>query len=162
MKKSKELHNTSRYPRVMPVVTSLFFLTSSLPLFLTAFAGCVTPHQVSRFEGDFTTVAISDEVFEIGFTGNTGVDAKALEQSLLQRAAQATRAHEFTHFVIEDRSWQGGLGFTLRLDRIGSSRHVERSIRIRCSSGDPGVPGAYDAEALLHPSPIAGKSLKTL
>ena len=162
MNKSERSHHTNWEGRPRFFVVSLFFLTSSLPLFITGAAGCATPHQAKRFEGGFTDVALSDDVFEIGFTGNTSVDAKGLEQSLLQRAAQATRAHGFTHFVIEGRNWQGGLGFVFRLDRIGPARHVERSIRIRCYSGEPGVPNAYDAEALLHPSPVAGTSLKAL
>lgn len=120
---------------------------------LVLFAGCATPYQATGFEGGFTEVAMADDVFEIGFNGNTRVDAKALEQSLLRRAAEAARAHGFTHFVVEDRGWQTGLGFVFRPGILGPSRHIERTMRIRCYTGDPGLPDAYDAEGRLHPAP---------
>ena len=114
-------------------------------------AGCATAGAGSAFHGGFSEERLDEDEFWIGFAGNLSVDAAALDQSLLRRAAEVTRRNGFSYFTVISRSRQSGLGVVLRLDRIGPLRRVERSLIIRCYSVAPDAPDAYDADQLLTP-----------
>jgi hypothetical protein len=92
---------------------------------------------------------VDAETFWIGFEGDTALDADAVEQTLLSRAAELAVQHGFTHFIVVQRQQGTGLGFVVRPGRIGPSRRTARSIHIRCFVGDPGDPDAVEARRLL-------------
>ena len=135
-------------------INSLHMLT--LCLCAVAAAGCTTS-KPANFQGGFTTARLARDEFEIRFDGNVGVDAKAMEETLLRRAAEVTLEQGYTYFVTTGSARQAGFNVSLTTDLLHSSRQTHRSIIIRCSP-PPGEPGAINAAEWLD-AHRAGASL---
>lgn len=119
-------------------------------------AGCAFQSK-TRGQGRFADYQSDANTFRVAFEGNTKLDADALEQSLLRRAAELTLRVGYTHFVVLDDSRQSSVGFSLRPGKIGTSHYSERSLKIRCYPGHPGVGDAVDAARFLQFQEVALK-----
>ena len=120
-------------------------------------AGGCAVSKPANFQGGFTTARLARDEFEISFDGNVGVDAKAMEESLLRRAAEVTVEQGYTYFVATGSARQAGFNVSLTTDLFHSSRQTHRSIIIRCSP-PPGEPGAINAAEWLDAHSAAGQS----
>lgn len=124
--------------------------------------GCATPYQQSGFQGGFSISRVDDTTYWVSFEGNTTLEANALEESLLRRAAEVTRSRGFSHFIVEDRERADSAGFVFRPGVAGPTRQTKRAVRIRCFSGHPGDPKAVDAEAFLRAQSNAANARPSL
>ena len=149
-----------RENRNVPNFLAGFILLSGIHL-----AGCATPYQTQGFQGGFTDARIegTHDEFEVEFEGNVGLDAKALDDSLLRRAAELSIRNGFTHFEVVGRSRQTGLGFVVQPGILGPSRKTSRSIHVKCYPDNPGG-AAISASAFLNrqqPAPSQSSSRPT-
>ncbi|WP_296305834.1 hypothetical protein [Pseudomonas sp.] len=88
--------------------TSLRAALAALPLCLVV-AGCTTPTPYqplapqSRASGGYTDQRIEDNRYRVTFSGNTMTSRETVENYLLYRAAELTRAQGYDWFVMADR-----------------------------------------------------------
>ncbi len=85
-------------------------LRSIAPMTLGALllAGCMVPTPyVPRLEGQqtgFTDRALAQNRYRVTFTGNSATSRETVENYLLLRAAEVTRAAGFSHFIFDTRN----------------------------------------------------------
>ena len=82
----------------------------AFPLLVAAglLAGCMTPTPYApRTEGQktgYTDRALTQTRYRVTFTGNTVTPRETVESFLLLRAAEVTRAADYTNFVFDTRN----------------------------------------------------------
>jgi len=87
---------------------SLRAALAAVPLCLVV-AGCTTPTPYqplapqSRASGGYTDQRIEDNRYRVTFSGNTMTSRETVENYLLYRAAELTRAQGYDWFVMADR-----------------------------------------------------------
>src|SRR5215475_13702395 len=89
------------------VMNSVKYLIRTLPLLLAAglLAGCMTPTPYApRTEGQrtgYTDRALTQTRYRVTFTGNSVTPSETVENYLLLRAAEVTRAAGYSSFMFD-------------------------------------------------------------
>ena len=125
-------------------------------------AGCTGYHR-QGFTGGFSETQLAPDVFNVRFRGNAYTSAERANDFALLRAAELTREHGYTHFVLvsekeEIRVSSFSTPGSLSLTTEGNSSKAiytggqsythlkpETSVRIRCFSSRPEGIEAFDA-----------------
>ncbi len=63
--------------------------------------GCATPYQKRGFLGGYDDFRITQDVFEVSFTGNGHTPREKVSRYVLRRASEVALTHGFTHFAPE-------------------------------------------------------------